>query len=144
MLLAVAVTCLLSLIPLKIPALAPFWLQHAIDSLAASPSTAAAPDHLDDLPDHVERPHGQVAPIAKLKRRGARLDDQGDHLGFNALNPLSPQSGERHHDPKPRLDDSARLYAGIRANARIPAKRVRQIALPPPTPFHLRAPPARA
>ena len=134
--LALAVTCLLSLIPMKVPALNPFWQQDAFAPMAET-GFEAATDHVGDGEDQVEtRP--------TMKRRGVRLDRRGGHFHFNALDPLSPQSGDRGYDPKPRLSSSAYLYAGIRANSRIPAKRVRQIALPPPTPFHLRAPPACA
>jgi hypothetical protein len=127
--LALAVTCLLSLIPMKVPAMNPFWQQDAF--LTELSMTLAASE------DHVQ---GREAGPQRAARLGARNGDSH----FCSLDPLSPQSGDRGFDPKIRLSDAARLYAGIRANPRIPAKRVRQIALPPPTPFNLRAPPAHA
>jgi hypothetical protein len=127
--LALAVTCLLSLIPMKVPAMNPFWQQDAFQSEVAM-TLAAAEDHVEG------RDLGQ--------RRAVRFGARDGDSRFSSLDPLSPQSGDRGFEPKIRLSDTARLYAGIRANPRIPAKRVRQIALPPPTPFNLRAPPAHA
>ncbi len=134
--LALAVTCLLSLIPMKVPAMNPFWQQDAFVPMATA-TLAGADDHVADSEDQL---------LGRLlgARRGLRFGDRDGQFHFSTLDPLSPQSGDRGYDPKLRLGDTASLYAGIRANSRIPAKRVRQIALPPPTPFNLRAPPAHA
>lgn len=107
---ALAVTCLLSLIPMKVPAMNPFWQQEAFRQLAEAPSLAAL--------------HPAPPMVA-------------------TLDPVAPQTADPGSDAKLHAASHGLLYAGIRANPRIPVKRVRQIALPPPTSFHLRAPPAR-
>ncbi|MNR75597.1 hypothetical protein D3C86_558530 [compost metagenome] len=126
--LALAVTCLLSLIPMKVPAMNPFWQQEAFTP--ASTTMADSDDHLGK----------RLAP----GRRAARFGARNTQPTLTTLDPLAPQNGDRPYETKFRLGHAQSLYAGIRANPRIPVKRVRQIALPPPTPFNLRAPPARA
>ncbi len=107
----------------------PFWQQ---DSFQSHATTALAQS--DDA----------LKSRALGSRRGARFGARNVQPMLSALDPLAPQSSDRTYEPKLRLRETSHLYAGIRANPRIPVKRVRQIALPPPTPFHLRAPPARA
>lgn len=125
---ALAVTCLLSLIPMKVPAMNPFWQQEAFAPYATSMTDS------DDL----------LAKRFVGVRRATRLGSRDVEHTLSALDPLAPSSPGRSFDSKLRAGDLHGLYAGIRANPRIPAKRVRQIALPPPTPFNLRAPPAIA
>lgn len=125
---ALAVTCLLSLIPMKVPAMNPFWQQEAFAPYATTMTDT------DDI----------LGKRPAVGRRAVRIGARDVEPMFTTLDPLAPQSGDRPHEPKFRLGPAQSLYAGIRANSRIPVKRVRQIALPPPTPFNLRAPPARA
>ena len=125
---ALAVTCLLSLIPMKVPAMNPFWHQEAFTAYATSMA-----DTDDALAKRV------VAP-----RRSTRLGSRDTEQLLAALDPLTSSPPGRSFESKLRAAQVHGLYAGIRANPRIPAKRVRQIALPPPTPFNLRAPPACA
>lgn len=120
--LALAVTCLLSLIPLKAPALNPFW-HDAIFPAAEGEALATTLQAQTADEDH------------SWSLSSSRLDPP---------TPLSVHAGDRVTFDAFLIQATPLLFAGIRANARIPAKRVRQIALPPPTPFRLRAPPERA
>lgn len=120
--LVLAVTCLLSLIPLKVPALNPFWHDEIFPAAAVeAPATTLQFEAVEEASDWSLASSRLVPP-----------------------SPLSVHAGDRVTFDAFLIQATPLLFAGIRANARIPAKRVRQIALPPPTPFRLRAPPERA
>jgi hypothetical protein len=140
---ALAVTCLLSLIPMKIPAISPFMggagglsgPEGPLSFWGHDAALHAPEDGVASSDDHLR---------TKASRRPARFGGRRNLPLLSALDPLAPQSWNGSFGERFSLSGLLGLYAGIRANPRIPVKRVRQIALPPPTPFNLRAPPAQA
>lgn len=139
---ALAVTCLLSLIPMKVPAISPFM--GGAGGLAGPDGPLSLWGHeaaLQAAEDGVTQDDDSLQ--SKVVRRPGRIGSRKLILSLAALDPLAPQPADAS-DPISSLAVPLSLRAGIRANPRIPVKRVREIALPPPTPFNLRAPPARA
>ncbi|GEM_PF-3337853 len=120
---ALAVTCLLSLIPMKVPALNPFWQQGVL----LPPAMTLLADSNEGL---------------QIKASNENLGSREVQPMLAPLDPRVPLPWSTGFDSPHRGGHFASLYAGIPANPRIPAKKVRRIALPPPTPVNLRAPPS--